>query len=67
MHFANNEVISNTNRLEKIKPIIDDFKRKFPNCVNTAKNLCVMERETWIQAVYSVQAPSIRNQMISAR
>ena len=28
MHFANNEVISNTNRLEKIKPIIDDFKRK---------------------------------------
>ena len=59
MHFANNEVISNTSRLEKIKPIIDDFKRKFPNCVNPAKNLCVdeprvMERETWIQAVYPV-------------
>ena len=43
MHFANNEVISNTNRLEKIKSIIDDFKRKFPNCLNPAKNLCVDE------------------------
>ena len=43
MHFTNNEVISNTNRLEKIKPIVDDFKRKFPNCLNPAKNLCVDE------------------------
>ena len=41
MHFANNEVISNTNRLEKIKSIIDDFKRKFPNCVNTQQRISV--------------------------
>ena len=43
MHFANNEVTPDTDRLGKIKPIIDDFKRKFPNCVNPSKNLCIDE------------------------
>ncbi len=43
MHFANNEDISNTNRLEKIKPVIDDFKRKFANCMNPTQNLCTDE------------------------
>ena len=43
IHFANNENISNNDRLEKIKPIICDFKRKFANCVSPTQNLCIDE------------------------
>ena len=43
MHFANNEDISSNDRLEKIRPIIDNFKRKFRNCVNPTQNLCTDE------------------------
>ena len=42
-HFANNADISDTNGLEKIKPIIDDFRRKFKNCMNPTQNLCIDE------------------------
>ena len=42
-HFANNEDISSDDRLEKIRPIIDDFKRKFRNCMNPTQNLCIDE------------------------
>ena len=35
IHFANNEDISDTNRLEKIKSVIDDFMGKFRNCMNS--------------------------------
>ena len=43
MHFANNEDISDTNRSEKIKPIIDDFRGRFRNCMNSTQNLCIDE------------------------
>ena len=41
MHFAINEDISSNDRLEKIRPVIDDFKRKFRNCMNPTQNLCI--------------------------
>ena len=43
MHFANNEDIARNDRLEKSRPIIDDFKRKFRNCMNPTQNLCIDE------------------------
>ena len=43
MHFANNEDILSNDRLEKIRPIIGDFKRKFRNCMNPIQNLCIDE------------------------
>ena len=43
MHFATNEDISSNDRLEKIRPIIDNFKRKFRNCMNPTQNLCIDE------------------------
>ena len=43
LHFANNEDVDSNNRLKKIKPIINDLKQKFSNCVNPAQNLCIDE------------------------
>ncbi|CAF4632136.1 unnamed protein product, partial [Rotaria sp. Silwood2] len=43
MHFANNEDFSGHDRLEQIRPIINNFKRKFSNCVNPTRNLCIDE------------------------
>ena len=43
IHFANNEDIARNDRLEKSRPIIDDFKRKFSNCMNPTQNLCIDE------------------------
>ena len=43
MHFANNENIFHTDRLGKIKPIVDQLKRKFASCMNPTQNLCVDE------------------------
>ena len=43
MHFPNNEDIFINDQLEKIRPIIDDSKRKFRNCMNPTQNLCIDE------------------------
>ena len=43
IHSANHEDISDTNRLENIKAIIDDFRRNFKNCMNPTQNLCIDE------------------------
>ena len=41
LHFANNEDVGSNDRLKKTKPIINDLKQKFSNCVNPAQNLCI--------------------------
>ena len=43
MHFVNNYYISDSDRFEKTKRIIYDFKRQFTNCISPIQNLCIDE------------------------
>jgi len=42
LHFANNEEIEN-HPLKKVKPVIDDLRKKFSNSILPGKNLCIDE------------------------
>ena len=43
IHIGNNEDISSNDRLEKIRPAIDNFTGKFANCMNSTQYLCIDE------------------------
>jgi len=40
LHFTNNEEIEN-HHLKKVKPVIDDLRKKFSNSILPEKNLCI--------------------------
>lgn len=42
LHFANNEEIEN-HSLKKVKPVIDDLRKKFSNTILPGQNLCIDE------------------------
>lgn len=47
LHFSNNEEISRTDRLRKIRPVIDDLREKFKCTTNPGRDICIDESLLW--------------------